>query len=147
MRCARGARVARRLATVFFAAICISSSNGTAEVRLPVADPAQPISISADRAARWMQGNVEIWVLRGRCSVSQGATTARGGEAVVWIERNGRPSSRAYDVTVYLERDVQVDCRRHKQHAPRDKQGSTARIRDKDWLGSFYSRGGLSVRV
>lgn len=118
-----------------------------ADVQLPEADPAQPLSISADYAARWTQGNVEIWVLRGRCSVSQGATTARGGEAVVWIENNRRSSSLARDVTVYLEGGVQVDYRRGGVNISRGRRDSTAQIRDKTWLGNFRARGGLNMRV
>ena len=61
----------------------------------PMESAHNPVTIAADRVARWDQGAFEVLHLQGSCYLNQGLTYARGPEAIVWIERSeqlGGPS-------------------------------------------------------
>lgn len=95
------------------------------------------ITIQADSANRWTDGKYEIWALRGRCSIQQGASFARSQEAVLWIElgRYGEQKSR---FTAYLEGDVTLDATR---------DGTVSKLENASWLGAFESLQPLEIKT
>lgn len=112
-----------------------------AEVRLPAPDAGQPIVLSAATAQSWAEGREEVWVLSGSPTLQQDATTARARQAVVWIDRSpGTFGSPRNKVTVYLEGDVEVTATTPESEAP-------PTVRDRSWLGRFYSTRGIDLRV
>jgi hypothetical protein len=128
--------VARWLAAVLLVAATTTSAWG--EVDLPSPDPGEAIVVAADAANRWTQGEYEVWLLRGRCSLKQGLVTARSDEAVLWIERAERSDQKRNMVIAYLEGGVQIDYRQNK---------AAARLAEKSWLGTFYSTARLDLRL
>ena len=54
-------------------------------VEVPAVDPAERIEITATQAARWTEGEYEVWHLTGGVIIRQGGTTAQAHEAVAWI--------------------------------------------------------------
>ncbi len=122
----------------------------SAQVELPAARPGEPIVISAERANRWRQGQYDVWLLRGNCTIHQGANRCRSRDAVLWVKQ-GEPlasgdvdeeqteaqqkESGRHKIIAYLEGDVQIEAGRREQRPqqPLNSQGN------RGWLGRFYT--------
>jgi hypothetical protein len=110
-----------------------------AEVALPQPKPTEPVTITAQSAVRWIQGEYEVWVLQGGCRIEQGATRASGNEAVVWIDRNDLMEIGPEVAIVYFEGQVRVENM---------AGGRPSKIADDSWwLGRFTSSGSIKVQV
>ncbi|MBL8828339.1 MAG: LPS-assembly protein LptD, partial [Planctomycetaceae bacterium] len=109
-----------------------------AEVEVPRSDANDPITITADRSTKWSQGGYDVWLLQGRCSVTQGYTTARGDEAVLWIKSETDPATQRNFVIAYFEGNAQVNYSR---------AGYPYEIRDSAWLGEFFANRPIEMRV
>jgi hypothetical protein len=117
-----------------------------AEVDLPIAAPSAPIRIRADGATHWPQGNYEVWVLRGNCRIQQGDVSARGTDAVLWVDRAEAYSGRPSKVIAYLEGGVKVDFgSRGDPHSISRREAD--RLEDKTWLGRFHTTAGIELAV
>lgn len=109
-----------------------------AEVEVPRPDANDPITVSADRATKWSQGGYDVWVLQGRCTITQGFTTARGEEAVLWIKSETDPTTQRNFLTAYCEGNA---------HITYTRAGYPYEIRDSAWLGEFFSVKPIEMRV
>lgn len=97
----------------------LTCGSSLAEVDLPALDSSRPVSITAHSAMTWQQGTYQVWVLDGGCQLTQGHTTARAKNAVVWIDHsetfengtfeNGAFANRPHRVIVYFEGEVVVE--------------------------------------
>jgi hypothetical protein len=129
--------VLARAALVMFALLG-SHSVLRAEVEVPRPDANEAIVISADRSTKWQQGGYDVWVLQGRCTVTQGYTTARGDEAVLWIKSETDPTTQRNFAIAYFEGNAQVNYSR---------AGYPYEIKDASWLGEFFSNRPIEMRV
>ncbi|HEU5432829.1 MAG TPA: hypothetical protein VFU81_14275, partial [Thermomicrobiales bacterium] len=146
-----------------FLASLLSATAARAQIELPEGDPDDPIVISAQRANRWRQGQYDVWLLGGECTIHQGANRCRSRDAVLWIKRiENQPADLAgeqeldereqdardaarddepaapkpqHKVIAYLEGNVQIEAGRREQtfQQPRSAGG------ERGWLGRFYS--------
>ena len=122
------------VATAFVAAIgvggpCIVAAQPS-DVELAAPSPYEPIQFGADEAFRWEQGSYEVWVLRGRCFVQQGARATESREAVLWVKRAAQFEAEDNLVIAYLEGDVRII----------DGSGDKpTEVRDAKWYGEFNS--------
>ena len=116
-----------------------------AEVQLPVADLFAPIRVAGQQAARWQQGAVEIWVVR-QCVIRQGDLTARGDEAVLWVDRGSALSGKESRVTLYLEGSAAVDFGRGGQVNPGTNLAAQS-IRDHSWFGHLVAQASVDIQV
>ena len=107
-----------------------------AEVELPEPNRDRPITITAEAANHWTQGVYEVWILRGRCRIVQGSTSAAGDEAVLWIDHADVSGQRESKVIAYLEGNVSID---------QEPAGDKTRLTDQTWLGRFFT--GLDVQI
>lgn len=127
--------MARALAAVVCAAV-VWTASAEAQIEVPRTDPARPIIFRADKAARWMQGEHEVWLLAGNCSIQQGTTHAQADEAVLWVRRES--GQRQNVVAAYLEGDVRVE----------DPQAAGGyRLADKAWYNEFFSLAPIESRT
>jgi len=133
---ARGAR--QRVSIGVVALATMAGSAAFAEVDLPEADRAEPITISAEAANRWQQGAYEVWVLRGNCRIEQGKSSARSAQAVLWIDHAAATNRQHSKVIAYLEGDVTIE------HGRSD---GPATLSDQTWLGRFFTAGAVEVHV
>ncbi|MBI2824542.1 MAG: hypothetical protein HYX69_07645 [Planctomycetia bacterium] len=115
-----------------------------AAVNVPGANRNATIVIQADDAYRWEQGSHEVWILRGRCSVSQGAVSATSREAVLWIKRGEQFGQENNRVIAYMEGDVVVA---RGTNLSKSAQGGNSEIHDETWLGTFNSIAPISLRL
>lgn len=133
-----GARVARWLAVVVVM-ILGGVSARAGDVVMPQPGSNEPITISARRAQRWIQGEYEVWVLSGECRIAQGAQTAAAAEGVVWLDRTGPLEVGPQKVIAYLEGQIRVE------HNAGDQ---TAKLTDETWwLGRYATVGTVAVQV
>jgi lipopolysaccharide export system protein LptA len=135
-----GGRSLAMLAALLACAWLGSLPLARAAVELPVADPAQPITIRADAATHWRQGEYEVWVLRGAVAIDQAGTSARGDEAVLWIDRAEAFSGRPSKIIAYVEGSVHVKfgaATNATQHAPA--------LADRLWIGRFHTTAGIDL--
>jgi hypothetical protein len=95
----------------FFFAFFVFASTLRGETKLLDPNPADPIAVSAEAANHWTSGSYDVWLLRGNCAIRQGTQSARGREAVLWIERANNQNRNENKVIVYLEDDVQIEGR------------------------------------
>lgn len=108
-----------------------------AEIQFPTSDPSRPITVSAQDARHWQEGNQEVWILKGDCTIKQGMTVAHAKDAVLWIDY-ARPFRLVpHKVTVYLEKDVHVTWL--------DTQGGPTRIEGPTWLGQLFTTSRLEL--
>jgi hypothetical protein len=104
-------------------------------IEVPAVDPAERITITATQAARWTEGDYEVWHLTGGATIEQGGTRAHAHEAVVWIDRApGDESSSEPHVRSMLVR-MAGDVRVTSQTA--DKAGASS-VRGPRWAGRFW---------
>ncbi len=129
-------RLAKPQAAVLWVAMSVLASGE--EFQLPAPDRTEPIVIAAEAANRWQQGQYEVWLLRGKCQIGQGAGSARSDEAVLWIDRAEPTEWRPGRVIAYLEDNVVVEL---------DARRDTGRLVDRAWLGRFRSSAGIEVHV
>lgn len=111
-------------------------SATAATVDLPALDPGDPVTASADEGSTWTQGSYEVWVLRGNCVITQGNSTARSREAVLWIDRDNEMDGGRRKVIAYLEGDVRLQF---------DRDGAVAGLNDETWFGRFFTE--VDIRV
>ena len=109
-----------------------------AEIQLPEANQTAPIRISAQAGNRWQLGVYDVWVLRGNCTIWQGAAVATCSEAVLWIDRAEATENRPNKVIAYLEGDVKIVS---------SGQPDAAQLTDQTWFGRFYSVAAVEVRA
>ena len=122
-------------------ALCNATSNtarAESEIVHPEIETSQPILFGGDDATCWPKGQVEVWVLRGRCYIQQGSTATEAQEAVLWVRRGDDAEKRPTTVIAYLEGDVRIVDGR---------QASGYEMRDRSWLGDFTSTAPLQIRT
>lgn len=144
----RGGRAPARIipALVVAVAALITVSTAQAQVQLPAADPQAPVAISAERGARWRQGEYEVWHLSGSCRVRHGDVIAQGQEAIIWLDHRLDAGRELRKALVYLEGEVVVEQRRYgAPHAATGK--ATHAYTGGNWLGRFHSHAAMSVDV
>lgn len=117
-----------------------------AEITITPPNASAPIVVRADRANRWRDGSYEVWVLRGNSQILQDNVSTLSDDAVLWINREEATSSRNSMVLAYLEGDVAVDYGHNG--ASHDRTGESANsIRDKTWLGRFYTSDEIDIQA
>jgi len=134
----RAAVAAARRTRPWWIVFALLIAPASAQIELPAGDPYETIAVSADHASRWQQGTYEVWLLAGNCTVQQGPTTARGSDAVLWIDRGDASHAAATKLIAYLEGDVTV-----RHGSGRQEQALT----DRTWLGRFHSFAPIQMRV
>ena len=108
-------------------------------IAFPPTNPLEPVSISANEASRWQQGDYEVLWLRGQCAVRQGFNAVQGTEAVVWIRRGGEYGDRRNLVIAYFEgQPVRFEF---------SEQGKLSTLTESTWLGDFRSTAPLQMRI
>lgn len=122
-----------------------------------VSEPQEiPISVSARQAARWKQGDYDVWHLKNQVAITQGPTQVTAQEAIIWHEpadpQRGLPSK----IIVYAEGDRgstdhqgdRVQIRRHRPGQPHALTGAAEDLEQADqWLGRFYSTFGVQFNT
>ena len=102
----------------------------------------EAVMFGGDQAQRWTRGAYDVWVLRGRCYVQQGAVAHEAQEAVLWVRRMPADAVAAAPeqthVIAYLEGDVKIADAR---------SGGSYQLRDRTWLGEFLSTAEPQVRT
>jgi hypothetical protein len=109
-----------------------------AQVELPEFQSDQPIVISAAGANHWREGAYEVWLLEGGCRIDQGAGSARGRQAVLWIDHAGPLERRPSRVIAYLEGDVAVES---------DGRRGAPRLTDQTWIGRLHTERAVEVHA
>lgn len=138
----RGARIALRIGA-FAIAFLLGRFVAAQGIELAPAHPSDPISISADQASRWKEGQYDAYLLRGHCVVAQGYNVCRSRDAVVWVLRGDGSEKKPNKVIAYLEGDVQIDGGR----TPLTRQRPLGAANDRGWLGKFLSTSQLRIEV
>jgi lipopolysaccharide export system protein LptA len=138
--CARGHLRSARLSLRVWSAVCFTAASLAAgaacgEVQLPPISSTEPVTVSADLANNWKQGSNDVWLLRGRVTITQGPHTCRAQDGVVWIKQGEGTEKKPTKLIAYLEGDVQIEAGR----LPEVRSGTLPRGNDKGWLGRFYT--------
>lgn len=136
----------KTFALAVFVVALVTAAVARAEVDLPIGDPQFPISISAASATHWTQGSYEVWLLKGGCQLTQGDASARGEEAVLWIDRAEIYSGQPSRVIGYFEGNVQVDFgHRGDPHALTQQKKQT--LVDRIWIGRWQTTAGIEMSL
>jgi hypothetical protein len=143
---ARMHAVHRPLALALWLALMLCVSHAFAEVDPPMADPAEPITVTAEQSQRWQEGEYVVWMLHGRCQLQQGQVIARSADAVLWVEPGDPLHDEPSKIIAYLENDVSIDYARNaKPHRETGKRAQT--IQARSWLGRFHTTSGIDLRA
>ncbi len=65
------------------------------------------VRIEAEYSQDWREGDAATWMLRGRCRITQGGTSMRANEMVLWVTKD--PDSGHDRITAFLDGDVRVE--------------------------------------
>jgi hypothetical protein len=158
--CAQRVLCAATLALRMALAIgCWSAADlARGQIELPAARPSEPIVVSAEHAKKWRQGQYDVWLLHGNCTIHQGANRCRSRDAVLWVKYGkplrGKIGEEALDdeqeledsrhkIIAYLEGDVQIEAGRHEQRVQQPLNPAN----DRGWLGRFYSTAPIEFRT
>lgn len=106
-----------------------------------------PISVSGDEAARWKQGNYDIWHLRGNVVVAQGDTTVTANETIIWSEKAEPEKQIPAKLIVYVEGQKAIVTRKHSPQFHSASGKDSDRIETSKWLGRFYSDFGVQFNL
>lgn len=139
--------VRRSVAYCALSATCLAcpTSIVSADIQMPVANPAAPIWVTGRDGLRWQEGLVEVLYLR-ECVIRQDQVTLRANQGVLWVDRATMRPDQAGQVTVYLEGQVAVDYARGGD--PHRTSGNSAQsIRDRAWFGRLASHAGVEVNT
>ena len=101
-----------------------------------------PISVAADGATGWQQGQYEVLHLAGPVEIEQRSMTASANEAILWVQKPGDGTTQepdAYKVIVYLEGQVVIEIARDGQSDLRDPEVARDRLVDSQWLGRLFT--------
>ena len=80
----------------------------------------KPISLIADYATTWTEGDQRVFLLRGEVAIEQGSVQLRMPECVVWVNEQEKKDKGIYCLKVYGEPNVMVK--------ERDREISVARV-------------------
>jgi hypothetical protein len=119
--------------------------SAPAGIQLPVADVYAPIRVEGERALRWQQNAVEVWVVQ-QCTIRQGEMTASADQAVLWLEQGSSLAGRESRLMVYLEGAAAVDFHRDGPVHPGTGRSAQS-IRDHSWFGRLAARGPVEMQV
>jgi len=114
------------------------AATAAAQVQLPERNRTDAVQITAQAGNRWQVGAYDVWILQGNCAIRQGATTARCGEAVLWIDRAEAAEMRPNKVIAYLEGNVDIAW---------DAKPGAPRLTDRTWFGRFFTTAEVDVRA
>jgi len=127
-------------------AFALVAGNAAAEVLLPMPRESAEITVRAEQANWWQEGEYQVWVLRGACEIVQANLTARGEEAVVWVKRPDAWNNHVGFVLAYLEGDVTVESSyAGSVHHPPNR--SPDAVRANRWFGRFFTSTEIHVQA
>ena len=83
--------------------------SARAQSQQPPPETRAPVEVFADYSHEWTNGETQIFLLRGRCRITQGESVFEADKAVLWqrTEQTGRSTKDR--VSVYLEGSVRVE--------------------------------------
>lgn len=116
------------------------------EIDLPIADARAPITVTAQQAQRWQEGQYLVWLLHGQCEIQQGPVSVRGADAVLWVDRGDPVQHEPSKIIAYLEQGVTIDCAQAGQHRSATTPG-TQPVQGRSWLGRFHTTAGIDIRA
>jgi len=90
-----------------------------------------------------MDGDFEVWWLRGHIEVTQENVTAIGDEAILWLKRDGDLQQRVTRLTSYIEGEVTVSQGERPKPGERPANG----IQDRRWIYTFYSSMAPQIKI
>ncbi len=116
--------------------VVIHSKSAWAQVDIdaPVTDPKFPLSIAAERASQWNEGEYEVWLL-GEVEIQQGAMVATAKEAVIWLLQAPAGSIEPTKAITYLQGDVKISLPGDNARAKKPTQ----RIVAPNWFGRLFT--------
>lgn len=106
------------------------------DIQFPVPLRQAPITVRAERAQKWQEGQYEVWHLRDGCEIQQGDMRAYSSSAILWVERQEPYSGQTSRVIAYLEGQVDV---RHKS--------AGTKTLDRNWFGRFLTETHVHLNV
>lgn len=113
---------------------------------MPAPQPDQPIVISGADAAKWREGEYDVWHVVGPFSIRQGDTIATAHEALLWIDQGDPYIGEPDKVIAYLEGNTRIDFEHSGQrHSRTGKAAQT--IESQAWLGRFTTVTGMQLDV
>lgn len=107
-KCARNRTRFQLVIAAFFLCFAGISRGELSETEIPQAPAEYAISIRAESASRWKQGTYDVWRLRGKCRIEQGALQYVGEEALVKVLRGNEAEGEAHLLIVALEGGVEI---------------------------------------
>ena len=116
----------------------LAAVGSAAEIALPMPRESAEITVRANHANSWQEGEFQVWVLRGDCEIVQANLTSRSEEAVVWVKRPDAWNQQLGFVLAYLEGDVVVESR-YAGSGHRDTDRVADTVRADRWFGRFYT--------
>jgi hypothetical protein len=123
--------------------LAISASVFSSEIVPPPQDVREPISVRAEQAKRWNEGEYEVWLLHGNCVLKHGELSTHSRDAVLWIDRSDPSTGEPSKVIAYLESDVWMKG----DPKPGSRQPGLELRLDKSWSGRFYTNSIVDVQA
>ncbi|MDB4793847.1 organic solvent tolerance protein OstA [Pirellulaceae bacterium] len=140
-------RLKRRIGLAILLVSCIGNPSVAQQVNSITEPKSFPIAVSAEDAARWRQGDYDVWHLTGQVVFNQGNTTVEADEAIIWSEPAVPEKQIPAKLIVYAEGEkVTVSTRRNGR--PHQVSGKTKdELILSQWLGRFYSDFGVQFKI
>ena len=126
-------------------AIFTGSHSVQAEIHLPSPPVEAPIVVQASQAARWKQGDFDVWQLTGKVRLVQSGNVWQGNDAVIWVNQ---PLSfeKPTQLIVHMEgsgnESVRLELYDTKKPAG-ESQTPIARQQATHWFGKLQTMGGI----
>lgn len=138
---ARGRRPAGWLCAISFSLLALAIPTvlkaEISETEIPQAPAEYAVSLRADAAARWKQGEYDVWRMRGNVRIEQGALRYAGDEALVKILRGDASQGEANLLIVSLEGKVEIVF--PGPGASSSSEATYNRLVDSRWVGRLRS--------
>ncbi|MSU78486.1 MAG: hypothetical protein EXS16_10375 [Gemmataceae bacterium] len=103
---------------------------------------AKPIQLSAEHAATWHESGYRVLLLRGNVIVSQGDSTVRSPDMVIWVDEAGQKTTRVYQAIVYADKSVTIEKSDQSESADSAylRFATTSRIDTQIWESKIVER-------
>jgi len=126
---------------LLFHALSCSLKGQTPQINFSPPDANNTISLSANHASSWIEGQNEVWHLTGSVSIRQSNTVISANEAILWVETKVDDSPQSLSiparrVIVFMEGGFSMT---------RGVDPNLSRIQDNQWLGRLFTTKDLQI--
>lgn len=113
---------------------------------MPTPPVAAGVVVNASEAAKWKQGEYDVWQLSGKVEIQQSGNVWRGKEAIIWVNQPlafDEPTELIVHMEGTTEQPVRIELYDAKKIEKQVSAPPLARQQTPHWFGKLQTMGGI----